>query len=356
MRLLLPTIAAAGMAAATYPSGKPPFVVENVVAFGDSYTDAGRLSAYITNNGSTPPPATDTSTGNFTSTGGYVWGQFATQELGAKFYDYAVSGAFCSNNIFERYLVNINRTFPSVLEDEIPSFVEDVAYVNATTGTNTFYPNRAADNTVYALWIGTNDLGGDAFLTDSQHTGLTMTDFIDCIWRVFDAIHAQGGRHFVLLNQAPLERSPLYAAPQNGGAGDNHYWPDKTRHCNNTETEQKILEYTTNVNTMFDYGAPFQLLVNKTRRWPETSFTVFNVHQLMLDIYNEPEKYLDAPANATGYYHHCDVDNKDCANSQNSLSSFMWYDELHPSERTDEIIGKEFVRVVRGNSSYATYW
>lgn len=89
MRLLLPTIAAAGMAAATYPSGKPPFVVENVVAFGDSYTDAGRLSAYITNNGSTPPPATDTSTGNFTSTGGYVWGQFATQELGAKFYDYA---------------------------------------------------------------------------------------------------------------------------------------------------------------------------------------------------------------------------------------------------------------------------
>ncbi|KAK8102379.1 acetyl esterase [Apiospora sp. TS-2023a] len=353
MRLRL-IIAAAGTAAATYPT--KPFTVENVIAFGDSYTDSGRLSAYSANNGSTPPPATDTSTSNFTASGGYSWGHFATQQLGAKFYDYAVSGAFCSNNIFERFLPSINRTFPSVLEDEIPSFVEDVAYINASTGTNTFYPNRAGDNTVYALWIGTNDLGGDAFLTDSQHAGLTITDFVDCIWAVFDAIYAQGGRHFVLFNQAPLERSPLYAAPQHGGAGDTHYWPTKTEACNNTEVEQKMLEYTTNVNTMFDYGVPFQLLVNKTRRWSDASFAVFNVHQLMLDIYENPEKYLDAPANATGYYYHCAVDGSNCKNSEKPLSSYMWYDELHPSEKTDEIIGKEFARVVGGNSSYATYW
>ncbi|KAK8074141.1 Acetyl esterase [Apiospora phragmitis] len=354
MRLLL-IVAAAGTAVATYPV--KPFTVENVIAFGDSYTDSGRLSAYMANNGATPPPATDTSTSNFTASGGYSWGHFATQQLGAKFYDYAVSGAFCSNTIFERFLSQINRTFPSVLEDEIPSFVEDVVYVNASTGTNTFYPDRAAANTVYALWVGTNDLGGDAFLTDSQHAGLTITDFVDCIWAVFDAIYAQGGgRHFVLFNQAPLERSPLYAAPEHGGAGDNHYWPTKTDHCNNTEVEQKMLEYTTNVNTMFDYGVPFQLLANKTRRWPDASFAVFNVHQLMRDIYDKPEQYLDVPANAMGWYYHCSVDGSNCTNSENPLSSFMWYDELHPSEKTDEIIGKEFARVVGGNSSYATYW
>ncbi|KAK7974378.1 hypothetical protein PG989_016226 [Apiospora arundinis] len=353
---LVVAVAVAGTAAATCPNDKPPFTVENVVVFGDSYTDSGRLSAYIANNGSAPPPATDTSASNFTASGGYSWGHFATQQLGAKFYDYAVSGAFCSNKIFERYLAPINRSFPSVLEDELPSFVEDVAYVNATTGTNTFYSNRKADNTVYTLWIGTNDLGGDAFLTDSQHKGLTITNFVDCIWAVFDTIYAQGGRHFVLFNQAPLERSPLYAAPQNGGAGDTHYWPNKTQDCNSTQVEQKMLEYTTNVNTMFDYGVPFQLLANKTRRWPDASVAVFDVHQLMNDIRNEPERYLDAPANVTGVYHTCAVNGSDCKNSQNSLSSFMWYDELHPSERTDEIIGKEFVTVVGGNSSYATYW
>lgn len=34
----------------------------------------------------------------------------------------------------------------------------------------------------------------------------------------------------------------------------------------------------------------------------------------------------------------------------------MWYDELHPSERTDQVIAKEFAKVVKGLSSYATYW
>ncbi|KAK8070583.1 acetyl esterase [Apiospora hydei] len=348
----LPLLAAAGTAVANYPTRQ--HTVKNVIAFGDSYTDSGRISAYIANNGSAPPPATDTSTSNFTAGGGYSWGHFATQQLGAKFYDYAVSGAFCSNTIFERFLPQINRSFPSVLEDQIPSFVEDVAYVNASTGSNTFYPNRAGANTVYALWIGTNDLG--SFLTDSQYAGFTITDFVDCVWRVFDAIYRQGGRRFVLLNQAPLERTPLYAAPQRGGAGDNQYWPTKTQNCNSTQVEQKVLEYSTNVNTMFDYGVPFQLLVNKTRRWPHASFTVFNVHELMLDIYDKPEQYLDAPANVTGYYHHCDVNGLNCTNSQNPLSSFMWYDELHPSEKTDEAIGKEFAKVVGGKSSYATYW
>ncbi|KAI0151168.1 acetyl esterase [Pestalotiopsis sp. NC0098] len=349
---LLPLLLATG-AVASSQSRRSLQKVSNLISFGDSYTDEGRLSAYFAYNGSTPPVATNTSGSNFTSTGGYAWGHFASEALGAKYYDYAVSGAFCSNEIFSRYLAGINRTFPAVLEDEIPSFLEDVAYVNASTGTNTFYTDRESNNTVYALWIGTNDLGLDAFLTDSQHAGLTISDFVGCIWQVFDAIYSAGGRHFVLLNEAPLEHTPLYAAPQNGGLGDNHYWTNKTAY-NMTEYEQKMKEYTTNVNTMFDYGVPVETRIKA--RWPDATFAVFNVHQLILDIRASPENYLDAPANVTGYYYHCAVDGSNCTKSENSLSSFLWYDELHPSERTDEIIADEFVKLVSGNSSYATYW
>jgi hypothetical protein len=39
-----------------------------------------------------------------------------------------------------------------------------------------------------------------------------------------------------------------------------------------------------------------------------------------------------------------------------SPDSFMWYDELHPSEQTDRVIAREFVDVVKGNSKWATYW
>ncbi|KAK6088947.1 gdsl lipase acylhydrolase family protein [Seiridium cupressi] len=350
--LFLQLLLAVGAAASSCDAGEPRGVA-NLISFGDSYTDEGRLGAYYANNGSAPPPGTSTAGSNFTSTGGYAWGHFASQQLGAKYYDYAVSGAFCSNEIFSRFLAGINRTFPSVLEDEIPSFLEDIAFVDAATGTNTFYTDRESDNTVYALWIGTNDLGLDAFLTDSQKPGLTITDFVDCIWQVFDAIYKTGGRRFVLLNTASLEHSPLYAAPQNGGVGDDHYWTDKATY-NMTEYEQKMKEYTTNVNTMFDYGVPVELKIKS--RWPDASVTIFNVHQLILDIRGEPEKYLDAPANVTGHYYYCSVDGSYCTTSENPPSSFLWYDELHPSERADQIIADEFVRAVSGNSTYASYW
>ena len=85
-RPLLPFLAARAAAACATP---PPQAVDNVIAFGDSYTDEGRLSAYFARNGSAPEPGTHTSGSNFTASGGHAWGHFATQALGAKYYDYA---------------------------------------------------------------------------------------------------------------------------------------------------------------------------------------------------------------------------------------------------------------------------
>lgn len=39
-----------------------------------------------------------------------------------------------------------------------------------------------------------------------------------------------------------------------------------------------------------------------------------------------------------------------------SKDGYMWYDELHPSEQVDRVIGREFVEVVEGRSKYAAYW
>lgn len=234
-----------------------------------------------------------------------------------------VSGAFCSNEIFSRFLSDINRPFPSVLEDQISGFLGDLGYVNASTGTNTFYPDRRADNTVYALWIGTNDLGRDAFLTDSQKSGLALPALPACFWDVFDALHAAGARRFVLFQQAPLARSPLYAAPEHGGAPASKYWTDKPSTCNATETEQKMLGNVASVNTMAATGAPFELRIRQ--RWPGASIAVFDTYRLLSDIMARPADYLDAPADAIGFYHHCDPNNgDDCTDSPNPASSFLW--------------------------------
>jgi phospholipase/lecithinase/hemolysin len=320
----LPVILAGTSVAVAHATGVSKAAFKTLVTFGDSYTDNGRLGYYINNGGKAPPAGQYHPTTNTTATGGLSWAQFAAQGAGANLLDYAVSGAVCNNKVVERDFAYIGRSFPAVLDDEIPSFKGDVAF-------KTLYPDRTAANTVYALWIGTNDLGFDAFLSDSQAPGKSISDFVECLWTVFDNIYKTGGRRFVLLNTAPLQLSPLYAHPSNGGTLDSQFWTTKSQY-NITEYSYKMMEYTTNVNTILEYGVPFQAAIKS--RWPKATVDLYDVHSLLVDIHSQPAKYLDAPANATGYYHHCPPSGSPCVDSTESASGFMWYDELHPSAKT----------------------
>lgn len=313
----------------------------------------------INSGGKWPAPGTVLGPSDNTASGGKIWARFAAEEAKADLFNYAVAGAACDTDIIYRPFAPVNGPFPGVKNDEIPAFQADIK--------TKAYKGISADNTVYALWIGTNDLGYGAFLTDSQGTGYVISDFVDCVWDVFDSIHAAGGRRFVLLNQAPLEVAPMYSASENINST---FWPDHTLY-NVTEYGNKIQEYTTNVNTIFDYGVPFQLLVEK--RWPGTTVSIFHVHELFLDVHDNPEKYLKTPVDVDGFYHVCDPDSSnDCVNSKNSPDSFLWYvlllrtsgcravtnvecyryDSLHASEITNKVIAKEFVGVVNGESKY----
>ncbi|KAI1735020.1 carbohydrate esterase family 16 protein [Xylaria scruposa] len=347
--LLLGSFAAAS---GINPDSSP--AVKNLVVFGDSYSDEGRLQYFQSTGGVPPPPGTLIPTSNSTPGGGYSWPHYVSQALGATTYNYAVSGAVCSNEIVYRYLDDIKGPFPSVIDYEVPAFKADVKYASANPK-STFLRNRTADNTVYVLWDGGNDLGVGGFLLDKQLPGKIITDYIECLWSAFDGLYSTGGRRFALWTQGPFDKSPLYTAIQHGGSGNVNYWPNKTAY-NTPEYEEKILEFVTTVNTVYDYGVPFQLLVKK--RWPGASFIMLDAHQILLDIYNSPQKYLTAPANVTGFYHTCPDPNSSngCVNSPHPLSSFLWYDSLHPSERADEIIAGEFVKALEGNSSYATYY
>jgi phospholipase/lecithinase/hemolysin len=299
---------------------------ETLVTFGDSWTDNGRLGYYINNGGKAPPAGVMHPESTNTASGGLSWAQYAARGANATLRDYAVAGAVCDNKLVSRYFAYINRTFPAILDDEIPSFQADVGF-------KSLYPHRTADNTVYAVWIGTNDLGFGAFLSDSQTPGKTISDFVGCVFSVFDSVYKTGGRRFVILNTGPLELTPMYAHPENGGTGDSQFWTTKTQY-NITEYGQKIREYSTSVNTIYDYGVP--VMTSLKRRWPGAVVDVYDVHSLMMDIYNQPTKFLVAPHNVTGYYHHCPPAGSPCVDQPGSLDGYMWYDELHPANKTSE--------------------
>lgn len=137
--------------------------------------------------------------------------------------------------------------------------------------------------TVYSFWIGTNDLGNYAFLTDSQVNGTNIEDYVDCVYDQVDSVYNNGGRYFVLMNIAPLNLAPLYATPSTGGVGANQYWPDKS--SNITEISYRMMEQVVNVNAVYKYRTPYEVEVS--RRYPGAHFAVFDVHDLVsLSLYS----------------------------------------------------------------------
>ncbi|KAL2266985.1 hypothetical protein VTJ83DRAFT_4262 [Remersonia thermophila] len=333
------------LAGATLALAKPNKAdFDTLVAFGDSWTDNGRLGYYINNGGKAPPPGKMHGESTVTASGGLSWAQYAARDAKAALRDYAVGGAVCSNSIVARHFAMINRTFPAIVDDQLPSFKADIKYP-------ALYPRRTADNTVYAVWIGTNDLGFDAFLSDSQAPGKTISDFVSCVFGVLDEVYKTGGRRFVVLNAGPLELTPLYAHPDQGGTLDSQFWGTKTRY-NITEYSQKIREYSTSVNTMYEYGLP--VMAQLKRRWPRATVDLFDVHSLFLDIVRQPTKYLAPPHDVRSYYHQCPATGSPCVDLPGSLDGYLWYDELHPSNKTSAIVAEHFLDVVAGKSKYGT--
>lgn len=196
----------------------------------------------IAHNGTGPPPGTLLPMSFSAASGGITWDRWVSIYSGAKLYDYAVSGAVCSSVQTPRYSPSIHEDFPGIIEYEVPAFVADIQYVNSSTGTNTLYTDHHASNTVYAIWIGTNDLGVGALLQDGQEKGTNITTFTDCVFRAFDSIYAAGGRSFVLINSAPLQLSPLYGTAAAGGVSSSHYWPNKV-HVQVVNIEPSLLTF-----------------------------------------------------------------------------------------------------------------
>lgn len=178
--------------------------------------------------------------------------------------------------------------------------------------------------------IGTNDLGVNAFLTDSQVPGTVITDYTNCVFSALDQLYAAGGRFFVVNNVAPLYLAALYANDTVHGVGPNQYWPAKP--TNHTAIADVMHEYVTTVNNVYKYQIPFEVLVAK--RYPGAEFALFDVWSLLSNIYDNPSEYLNgsAPLNVTGFDHHCNTTGQACVLEYGGLSpdSFMWYDELHP--------------------------
>lgn len=182
----------------------------------------------------------------------------------------------CSNNITPRTFTYINADFPDIEQYELPAYLADSKF---TTGNGTKFMQDDPSSTVYSFWIGTNDLGVYAFLSDAQVNGTNIEDYVDCVYEQIERVYNNGGRYFVLMNVVPLNLAPLYATPENAGIGANHYWPDKP--MNLTEISFRMMEQVVGVNAVYKYRTPFEVVIE--RRYPGAHFAVMDMHGLVSD-------------------------------------------------------------------------
>ncbi|KZO96203.1 carbohydrate esterase family 16 protein [Calocera viscosa TUFC12733] len=224
-------------------------------------------------------------------------------------YNYAVSGAACSNALTGR---------PG--QGAAPSF--GGSYFNLLNPLTT----------VYSLWIGTNDVGVNSLLTGNQTAGVTIVNVTECAISWMQQMYTYGARRFILQNMIPLNLAPVYAV-----APDplDHYWP--IAH-NRTDYNIQLQELVMSGNALWDLQVPAALTT-----LPGASAAVFNSYGLFTDIYNNPSAFLNgtAPLNVTGYYAHSNSTGGDVYFVNDSPDSFMFYDGLHPSEQSSRHVATE---------------
>ncbi|GAB1520184.1 hypothetical protein RhiTH_003257 [Rhizoctonia solani] len=306
-----------------------PKSLKNLVAFGDSYTDKVNVG-----DGGIPWPLYVESYSNRT----------------VSVYDFARSGGTCSNKITP-------RPFPPVMETQVPTYTANVTTKSGNTqiiGPNGTYVPLASKDTLYSIWIGLegkilmSEKG--ALLTDPL-PGISIVNTTSCVFDWMKALYDQGARNFLLQNMVPLHLAPMYAADG---------YPTKFWSAPHNQTEWSILmaELVRSGNELWalrtKYIAP--------SLFPGARIGLFDSYGLFLDIYNNPAKYLVGPTyNVKDVVNACKFpyDNGTLVcntQPQSKRDSYLWWDELHPSEQANRVVARHILNVLKGQSDPWVSW
>lgn len=109
---------------------------------------------------------------------------FAAQDGDLELFPFARYGAACSNNF-------TFRPFPSVFEGQLPLY-----FTEKQNGTFNLNP----EETIYTLWIGTNDIGINTLLVGEGAPGVTVVNTTTCAVNWVKTLYESGARNFLFQN------------------------------------------------------------------------------------------------------------------------------------------------------------
>ncbi|KAG7088345.1 hypothetical protein E1B28_012349 [Marasmius oreades] len=293
-------------------AGVKPGQIKNLVTFGDSYTDV-------------------VSVGD----GGVAWPMYAAGYAHVSLFPFARSGATCSNNI-------TFRPFPSVFESQLPLY-----FAEKNNGTLKLDPQE----TIYTLWIGTNDVGANSLITGQPKA--SIVDVANCMVNWVRVLYESGARNFIFQNMIPLQHVPMYSP---------NAYPDRFWFAQRNTTEWSIFME----ELVLSGNALTKLLLNAlVPKLKGAHVAILDSHSLFQDMIDRPSLYLNgtAPFNVTGAVNACVFEVNNPNNPVCTVvppgperDSYLWFDELHPSEQADRIVARQVADVIGGQRNNWTVW
>ncbi|CAL1699732.1 unnamed protein product [Somion occarium] len=291
--------------------GFPDGPIKNLVTFGDSYTDISGIGD-----------------------NGTAWPVYAASYRNLRLHSFAISGATCDQRLTPR--VN----FPYVVQDELP------AYFEQTQSGLKLDPKE----TLYTLWIGTNDVGADTMMSGKQTPGNTIVQVTQCPVSWVKTLYDTGARNFLFQNMIPLQLTILYRA-------DGYLTRFWTAPHNQTEWSVYMTELVASGNELARL-----MLQSLSRELPGAHIGLFDSYSFFMDIHDYPQNYLNgtAPLNVTGCINSCIV-NEDGSSTCTIIQgtdrdSFLWQDELHPSEQVNRNLARQIVDAITLPETRWTTW
>ncbi|KAJ7085374.1 hypothetical protein B0H15DRAFT_988213, partial [Mycena belliarum] len=271
--------------------------------------------------------------------GGFQWPFYLGLYGNYTIWNYASGGAVCSNALTPLFLS------PDVIGGQTDWFILDHVSNNGTKHRKLdMHPSEF----VVIIFVGTNDIGIHSFITDDQNIQVSLASLADCQLQTVRKLYALGARRFIVNSLIPLQLTRLYS----NLSAPTIYFPDPH---DSTAWNKRMFNFVHSLNVLIRGGVEAL-----SREWAgSATLEVFNTHKLFEDMYNEPAKWFNGsiPANSTSHCHQCPdpEDYRQCGIGDCTLAerdSYMWWDELHPSEQTGRNLAREMWKKLEGKSVY----
>ncbi|MFZ2634484.1 MAG: SGNH/GDSL hydrolase family protein [Desulfosalsimonadaceae bacterium] len=277
------------------PAGAFAKSFDKIIAFGDSLSDHHGLEAYL----GLYHPVNNPNGVLEAWTNGDVWVEYLADIMDATLDNNAIAGAMTDGHESEQI---------QALSDQ--GLLPQLGLVGQVNSFSNEDPVFVADETLFTIWIGGNDLleygRGES---DATSVDALLNDAIDNVINSMSKLAGEGATHFLVLNLPDLGKTPAF----------------------NSRTPAEIAAATTlsfTYNTALETG-----LTNFKKSFPGITVYTFDVYTYMNQMISN-----GTFKNPTGTYMVLD-ENGDYTGAVNEpASDYLFWDSIHPTTSAHELV------------------